>query len=98
MIREKLGGLLAGIVFLAVSIVIFYLDFVEGMWEGTEFDWLGLISAVFAFVLAVWVIQDSLKTNANVHKNKGNYNDSPTNIRRNVSHAGDIANRATPFF
>lgn len=92
MIREKLGGLLAGIVFLAVSIVIFYLDFVEGMWEGTEFDWLGLISAVFAFVLAVWVIQDSFKMNSSVHKSKGNCDESPTNIRRNVSNAGDIAN------
>lgn len=65
--REKLVGLLAGIVFLVVSTSIFYLDFVEGMWEGTEFDWLGLISAVFAFLLAVWVIQDSLKTNASAH-------------------------------
>jgi len=69
MIREKVGGLLAGIVFLVVSFVIFYLDFVEGMWEGTEFDWLGLICAVFAFVLAVWVIQDSLRMNSSVHKN-----------------------------
>jgi isoprenylcysteine carboxyl methyltransferase (ICMT) family protein YpbQ len=67
MIREKLGGLLSGIVFLVMSIVIFYLDFVEGMWEGTEFDWLGFISAVFAFVLAVWIIQDSLKKNARTH-------------------------------
>ncbi len=65
--REKLWGLLSGIVFLVVSIIIFYLDFVEGMWEGTEFDWLGFICAVFAFVLAVWVIQDSLKTNARTH-------------------------------
>jgi isoprenylcysteine carboxyl methyltransferase (ICMT) family protein YpbQ len=65
--RERLWGLLSGIVFLVVSIVIFYLDFVEGMWEGTEFDWLGFISAVFAFVLAVWIIQDSLKKNARTH-------------------------------
>ena len=79
MVIEKLWGLLAGIVFLAVSIGIFYLDFVEGMWRGTEFDWLGFISAVFVFVLAVWVIQDSLKMNADVHKNKGNCDDSPTN-------------------
>ncbi len=85
MIREKLGGLLAGIVFLFVSLVIFYLDFVEGMWEGTEFDWLGFISAVLMFILAVWVIQHSLKMNASVHKSKGNCDDSPTNIRRNVS-------------
>jgi multisubunit Na+/H+ antiporter MnhG subunit len=84
MIRDKVGGLLAGIVFLVVSIGIFYLDFVEGMWEGTEFDWLGFISAVFAFVLAVWVIQDSLRMNSSVHKSKGNCDDSPTNIRRNV--------------
>ena len=81
MIREKLGGLLAGIVFLVVSIVIFYLDFVEGMWEGTEFDWLGFMSAVLMFVLAVWVIQDSLKMNARAHKIKCNCNDAPTNIR-----------------
>jgi isoprenylcysteine carboxyl methyltransferase (ICMT) family protein YpbQ len=67
MIREKLGGLLSGIVFLVMSIVIFYLDFVEGMWEGTEFDWLGFISAVLAFVLAVWVIQDSLRMNTSAH-------------------------------
>jgi hypothetical protein len=52
------------------------LDFVEGMWEGTEFDWLGFISAVFAFVLAVWVIQDSLKMNASAHKSKDNCDDA----------------------
>lgn len=65
--REKLVGLIAGTVFLVVSLAIFYLDFVEGMWEGTEFDWIGLVSAVFAFILAVWVIQDSLKTNESAH-------------------------------
>ena len=59
--KEKLGGLLGGIVFLIVPIVIFYLDFVEGMWEGTDYDWLGFISGVGMFVLAIWVIQDRLK-------------------------------------
>ena len=78
MSREKLLGLVAGIVLLVVSISIFYLDFVEGMWEGTEYDWIGLVSAVFAFILAVWVIQDSLKTNEGAHKSKGNSNRSPT--------------------
>lgn len=75
--RDQVWGLLVGVVFLVVSVSIFYLDFVEGMWEGTEFDWLGLISAVFAFVLAVWVIQDSLKTDRSGHKSKGNPNDAP---------------------
>ena len=57
--KEKLGGLLSGIVFLILPIVIFYLDFVEGMWEGTEYDWLGLMGAVVMFILAIWIIKDS---------------------------------------
>jgi hypothetical protein len=38
---------------------MFYLLFVEDMWEGTEFDWIGLGSGVVMLGLALWLFRDT---------------------------------------
>jgi hypothetical protein len=57
---SKFGALLAGAVFLLLSLIMFYLLFIEGMWEGTEFDWLGLACGILMFGLSLWVIRDTV--------------------------------------
>ncbi len=58
--ERRVGTLLAGAVFLIISLLMFYLLFIEGMWEGTEFDWLGLASGIVMFGISLWVIWDTV--------------------------------------
>lgn len=58
--ESKYGTLLGGAVFLLLSLLIFYFMFIEGMWEGTEFDWLGVASAILMFGISLWAIWDTV--------------------------------------
>ena len=57
--ESKVGALISGVVFLLIPLIMFYLLFVEGMWEGTEFDWIGLGSGVMMFGLSLWLLRDT---------------------------------------
>jgi hypothetical protein len=59
-IREgKVGALMSGIVLLTFPSIMFYLLFVEDMWEGTEFDWIGLGSGIVMLGLSLWLFWDT---------------------------------------
>ena len=53
-----LGTLISALVFLLIPLILFYLLFIEGMWEGTEFDWIGLGSSLLMLVIAFWLLRD----------------------------------------
>lgn len=53
-----LGTLISALVFLLIPLILFYLLFIEGMWEGTEFDWIGLGSSLLMLGIAIWLLRD----------------------------------------
>ena len=58
--KEKVKMLISGIVLLIWPVVIFYLNFIEGMWTGIDYHWLGTIVSLFVFFLAFWAIREGL--------------------------------------
>ena len=58
--KENVKMLISGIVILIWPAVVFYLNFVEGMWTGTDYDWLGTIGSLFVLFLALWAIREGL--------------------------------------
>jgi hypothetical protein len=57
---EKIGMLMTGIIFLLLSLAIFYFLFVEELWDSPEIDFLALVSAFFMLGLSLWVIWDTV--------------------------------------
>ena len=57
---EKVKMLIAGIVLLIIPVVVFYLNFVEGMWGGTDYDWIGTLAMFMFLGLGLWAIREGL--------------------------------------
>jgi hypothetical protein len=53
-----LGTFISALVCLLIPLSLFYLLFIEGMWEGTEFDWIGLGSSILMLGIAIWLLRD----------------------------------------
>ena len=59
---EKVKMLIIGIVLLIIPVVVFYLNFVEGMWEGTDYDWMGTLATLVFLGLGLWAIREGLSS------------------------------------
>ena len=57
---EKMTMLVGGIVCLILPVVGFYLNFVEGIWEGNYYDWLGTLTMLMFFGIGLWAIREAL--------------------------------------
>ena len=57
---ENVKMLITGIVLLIVPILVFYINFVEDMWEGTDYDWIGTLGTLTILGLALWAIREGL--------------------------------------
>jgi hypothetical protein len=58
--------LIAGIVVLMVPVVVLYLNFVEGLWTGSDYDWLGTLSMLLFLGLGVWAIREGLTSSTKI--------------------------------
>lgn len=53
---ENVKMLIKGIVLFIIPVIVLYLNFVEGMWQGTDYDWIGTLGALTILGLALWAI------------------------------------------